>query len=461
MPMLGISVDELAALTATAIAGLNAADLANRLRNLLPLPGTPSTNDFTFAEINTIAAIFDAKLIERVAADVAREPCFRDLSNAEIRAEARQRADTMLAAAWCDAEVMRRDAYKARSGLSDAELLERYCIDFARGGCEMTTRIEQAVLSLQHLIDQRRIAATTADERARSVYDSYEAWRGRRLAATFPEFSAITRDDVLTGEYGPAARGSLLRNGTPGRDAVRAALQNVRNALGNARVGVGRDYAQAKPFADSIFAPYFERGLQAINAILNADAAHSEAVQHLDDDEPGLALAKLTDALAILDQLNAVVHRPDAISRDPLRSSYEALFALAPAERHTREILIGNETFFEPKAIFEADPALSPIVGLDTATGGFSDLAHWSVGSLFKLATPADGPARAGKLLKTAGSPTRRSARRCITMERLSPTTRSAVRSICATRMLWLERGMASFSAWSPAPAADRDIVWR
>jgi hypothetical protein len=401
MAVAGLNPKQVADAAGGLVPAIDPVDLAARLATYLPLPGAPPATEFSDQEIQLIGSVLDGLGTQRFVDEVGREPAFRGQPNAQIVAEAIRRVREAMALTSREASVLRRDAYKRRSGSSDIALEQQLCIEMSAGGCEMTTRVDQGIHSLQALIDQRRAQATTAEERAQWVYDSYEVWRAKRLAVTFPEFSAIARDDVVTSEQGAATRGSMLRDGDEARATMRDAIGKVRGALGNARIGPGRDYTNAQSFTGTEFEIYFLRGLDTIRQILDIDEAHAKATRHLDNDEPGLALAALSDAQSILDAVCRLVFHDDARWRDPARSSFEALLALPPAARNFREIEIGNEVFFEPKALFEANPTLSPITGLDTASGRFNDLARWSVGRGTRLATPPDGPSRSGKLIKS------------------------------------------------------------
>ena len=77
------------------------------------------------------------------------------------------------------------------------------------------------------------------------------------------------------------------------------------------------------------------------------------------------------------------------------------MLKLAAGQRNTRLKVLGGELLFEPKALYEVDPDLAPIAGLDAGSGAFTDLTRWQHGSAFRLATPADGPDRAGRVIKS------------------------------------------------------------
>lgn len=405
MAIASLGADQLADAAASVGSGIGATDLATRLSTYLPLPAAPPATAFSTAEIDAIGLALDGLALLPLRDEVAREPAFRGQPSADIVAEASRRLAERMEPHRQAAAALRRDAYKVRAGLGDEELEQRLCIEMSAGACEMTTRVGQAIHSLQAMLDQRRAAAWVTGERARWAYDPYDVWRAKRLATTYPEFAAIARGDVLTGDDGAPTRGSILRGGAAARADLRSAVARVRLALRDARIAPDRNYSNASPFAGTEFEIYFERGLETISRIVDADEACARASAHLDNDEPGLALAALADAQSSLDAMARVVFREDALWRDPAQSSFEALLKLSPPWRRGREVLIANDILINPKALYEANPALAPITGLDIATGRFNDLSRWSVGRGTRLADQADGPSRSGRLIKSRLDP--------------------------------------------------------
>jgi tetratricopeptide (TPR) repeat protein len=401
VPFTAASPAELASDAAAAVATLDAASLGTRFALHLGLPEAPPASVFTAQELDALStAAADRGLVE-IRTTVGREPEFRLAPGSVINQEGQRRLDASLLPARREAAVLQRDAYKERTGQRDDQLFDQLLIDMDQAACETITPVDQAIRSLQALLDRRRAAAPTGEEQARWRYDSFAAWRANRLAAVFPEFGAFARDDVITGESGAADRGSIIRDAAEVKPRLRQALGDVRQALSHARIDTGRNYRNAPEFKGTSQHAHFERGLEALDLILDADDHHALACRHLDDDQPGLAIAKLGDSLRSLERLADLVFRPEARFRDPAAASFDALLRLAAGERNTRLKVLGGELLLEPKALYEVDPDLAPIAGLDVDSGAFTDLARWQHGSAFRLATPADGPERAGRIIKS------------------------------------------------------------
>ncbi|HKZ05941.1 MAG TPA: hypothetical protein VJU81_10765 [Methylomirabilota bacterium] len=401
VPVTAATPAELAADAAAAVTTLDAAALGTRFTLHLGLPGAPPASAFTAEEIDALSMAASDRALTEMRTAVGREPEFRPAAASVIAQEAQRRLDAALLPARREAAVLQRDAYKERSGRRDDQLFAQLLIDMDQAACETITPVAQAIRSLQALLDERRAAGATGDEQARWRYDSFAAWRANRLAAVFPEFGAFARDDVITGESGAADRGSIVRDAAEIKPRLRRALGDVRQALDQARIDTGRNYRSAPAFKGTSQHAHFERGLEALDLILDADDDHARACQHLDDDQPGLAIAELTDSLRKLEALAGLVFRPEARFRDPAASSFGVLLKLAAGERNTRLKVLGGELLLEPKALYEVDPDLTPIVGLDVDSGAFTDLSRWQHGSAFRLATPADGPERAGRMIKS------------------------------------------------------------
>ena len=317
VPFTAATPAEVAADAAAAVSALDAAAVGARFAHHLGLPGAPPASAFTAQEIDALSTATSERASTEMRTAVGREPEFRLAAASVIAQEAQRRLDAALLPARREAAVLQRDAYKERSGQRDDQLFAQLLIDMDQAACETITPVDQAIRSLQALLDERRGAASTGEEQARWRYDSFAAWRANRLAAAFPEFGAFARDDVLTGESGAADRGSMVRGAAETKPRLRRALGDVRQALDQARIDTGRDYRNAPAFKGTSQHAHFERGLEALDLILDADDDHARACQHLDDDQPGLAIAKLGDSLRSLERLADLVFRPEALLRDP------------------------------------------------------------------------------------------------------------------------------------------------
>jgi len=380
-----LTPDAIAAAVAVALPGISASSLAGRLAAWLPGSLSPPSTQFTSAELAGIGDAVEAHFMSGIAAEVDADPAMASANAAERITEIDRRAAAALAPGLREAAILRREAYKARASLSDADLFKRFLIEMDLGPCETTTRLDQAIRSLQAWLDAGISAATTAVARAALAYQPFDVWRAERLGEIHPELAAIFRDDLLTGKGRTATRGSMLVDRDATLRRLRAQLGDVRRAIPHARLATSQDYAAGQPFEGTAYHTHFERGLRVIDQILGADDDIFGAVMHLDSDQPGLGLSALANAEQALEAAGRSIFLDGSPWRSPDQIAHRSLGALAPAERRTKLIVVGSELLLEPKAIFLTDLAALQISGLDVNTGLIDDVSRWQLGNGFRL----------------------------------------------------------------------------
>jgi hypothetical protein len=347
---------------------------------------------FSAAEISA----FDSLALAEIQAQVEADSAFADRPASEVSADSRRRLDELLEPARQRAREADREALKRRSGTppkSDHQLFRELYIETGLGSCEQTTRLDQAISSLQAYLNDRGAAAHLTVNGA--PYLAYDQWRGEQLGQYYPELQALLRDDVLSGERDAWDRGSIVRNRALNRPILQQQLSAVRNAIKHGYLAENKDRQKLVDgsktieslglvaLEDSAYFPRFEEGLTVIDQILAADDKVASALAALDGDEAGLALGHLNDANNALLQMGDLAFSAGSSLATTWRLDYRELAALPSDERRTRlddafAGLFGQNG--EVKRLYQAttDSGLT-IRGLNRSSGAVDDPTAWSV----------------------------------------------------------------------------------
>lgn len=369
--------------------GVGADDLTQRLT--AALLGDPDVV-FTAQE----AQALEKAALEQLTTDVAAERDFGGASADAIAAEAARRLQDALADARRRVLEADREGLKQRSGAppkSDYQFFRELCIETGLGACEITTRLDQAIASLQAYLDE---FGTSPDRTVNGrPYLTYEQWRGEQLGYLYPDLRALLRDDVLTGEDGSWDRGSIVRRRATDRSVLGGQLNDARSAIQHGYLAEDQERARVvngsrtpaqlglTAFTDSPYFSRFQQGMTAIDLVLDADDKIAKALDSIDADEPGLAVAHLNDATGMLDQLGELAFQAGSDLLTGWRLSYHDLAALPAGERRERIRTIFEQLFSATKDIYRAlsDGELQ-IPGLDPYTGFITDPSEWSTAGL-------------------------------------------------------------------------------
>ena len=252
--------------------------------------------------------------------------------------------------------------------------------------CNSITLTDLLIRKLQEYLDklQANRPATWLDY----SYSGYEVWRSERLTHYFPELNALWRDDVLTGETGVPNRGSILFDQARTRPFLQENLKKAAEAIDGAdlrRGGTGNagDFKRESP-------PYyssFQNGLRVIDNIFSADTKASEAVNALDTDQPGLALALLREAQAFLNMAAELVFERTSpwVSLSSTDKTLEDIIINLPASNR-RYFLnhLFEELMYGPKRLFRPGAVDHVVNGLNA--GGMIDISNsnWHVKGEFE-----------------------------------------------------------------------------
>ncbi len=379
----------------TAFSGKSTQEVESLLQDLVSLPAdSPEQPTLTDSQVDEMVFLCLDKLGRQIYQEVKDDEDFEGRSDAEIWEEVQRREEALIEPHEIRNYVHRRAVYKARSNLTDRELFEKYFIETNLDPCVAITPLSQAIRSLQAYIDDMRTSATQPSDYR---YLTYEAWRAECMGDLYPELRALWRDDVLTGEAEPWDRGSIQLDRARKRDALKEQLASVREAIEKASVRT-RGSREETPFTETLYKAYFDQGLSLIGEVLKTDDDVQDAIGYLDTDEPGLALAKLQDALNALDVVASRAFFPTSpwVAQDLAEQrSYDGLLVLPPFQRKLRLIVLATELFYGEKAIYTS---LSTTVGEQIA----HDLADGLVISLDSWLYNASAyRTSAGRIVKT------------------------------------------------------------
>ena len=355
--------------------------LKDRLLELIA--GHPRSDDPTFSG-------FERQTLQTVILD------------ARLNDEGRRQVVDVLREAIQKTRLVRREVYKNRANLSDRELFERLFIETNLGDCEMITRLDQAIRSLQAYLDHLVETATTLAAREGFQYLIYDVWRAEQMAIFYPELKALWKDDVLAGEGDHWDRGSIVANRDANRQFIKDQLDLVEEVIAVARVSKGRSFSDfkqdeslidddkdAEDFKATPYYVRFQKGLDLIRAILSADDEIQEGVKQLDQDLPGLALKHFNDSQQMLANIAGQVFEPNSHwtdrSHEPDRS-YQGLLEKQPRQRGESLVMLGNQLFYDdPKTIYTALGAetTESLLGGTSSYFDFDD-GEWSPHAFFK-----------------------------------------------------------------------------
>jgi len=283
--------------------------------------------------------------------------------------------------------------------------------------CQEITILDLLIRRLQDYLEELSEGATTYEERQRFSFLPYEAWRAERVAYYFAETAAFWRDDVLSGESGPADRGSIIRDSATNRDRLKAELELVEHALAEARLSKGQktldDFVNnpawignstwTDSFSSTPYFQDFQRGLAAIRNVLDADEAVQELIKHLDQDQTGLAMVAAQNALRHLDELTAKVFKPTSFWQDPDLVQYESLMARPAGQRKHLLATFSSELMGGVKAIFASDKgSLQSSINQNIAGGQVDSLDPWETTHGFRLPLPHETYQLVGKIVLEA-----------------------------------------------------------
>jgi hypothetical protein len=335
-----------------------AADLLPRLVTaygaLPPLTDVDMLNPqpvFTPDEIEALAQVGEALLVQEIKSD----PAFAGATPEQISAEMQHKIGQRAQAEIEFLQVIHRAALKQALNRTNRQLFAQLFLETDLPLCERTTRLDQAIRTLQAYIEKNGTSTP--------AYLSFAAWRGERLGEKYPETTILLRDDVLVGDTGHFDRGSILRNHDVQLQELKLRLSVVRGAVDEARVHAGDSsdeltaalWNTSPKFKDDPAYEYFQRGLTVIDNVLEANDQLYRAASDLDREEPGLALEKLQNAVSLLDRVDGELFANDWFwaNQDTSAKRYSELVKVKPATRKERlELQFFNFTQ-QPKKLFK------------------------------------------------------------------------------------------------------------
>lgn len=286
---------------------------------------------FTRDEIDLLGAVGEAILSEEIRAS----PGFADATPQEISDEIRRRI-SLRPDAGVERLIFRAELKKALN-LNDRQLFNRYCIETDLPLCEQTTKLDQAIRTLQTYLELTRSDSPR--------YLSYATWRGEALGTAYPEATILLQDDVLVSASGSSDRGSILQNHKVQYAELKSQLATIREAIDEARVSLSNNenmsrsqWNELSRFSTEPTYANFQQGLTVIEDILQANDLLYRAGSDLDREEPGIALANLQDALVILDRVDYALFAGDGSwsNLQPSAARYSDLLRLDPRTRKER-----------------------------------------------------------------------------------------------------------------------------
>jgi hypothetical protein len=364
----------------------------SKLRQLIAASPDSDTPSFIISELDTIVTTVDELLLASVVAQVKADPRFGDSSEEAISNEALIRVARATDPIRIAALPLLRDAYRTALNMTDAQLFSSFFVETNLGVCERTTRLDQAIRSLQAYLDYTRaMVEATGEPGEHFAYLGFAAWRGEESARLYPELKALWQDDVLTFEAEPGGRGSIIRDHAVNEPRLASAIQTAAQIVKNCQA-VFEDSSDAVPFRSTYATFYsdFERGFDVLESVLDANRQVQQAVRELDAYEPRLALSHLSNAA---DKLAHVADRVFAATSDwrgpeAGLALYDRIAALPITSR--TELLQGlfDELKGGPKAIFVPQNASFAVKGL-LPNGHFQSIADWQVNKAYSLR--ADG----------------------------------------------------------------------
>ena len=247
--------------------------------------------------------------------------------------------------------------------------------------CNSITLTNLLIRKLQEYLD--KLQANRPNTWLDYSYNSYEVWRSERLAHFFPELNALWRDDVLTGGTGVPSRGSILFDPARTRPFIQENLKKATEAIDGAHLRRGENDNAGEFILES--PPYyssFQNGLRVIDNILSADTKASEAVNALDADQPGLAMAFLREAQASLNMAADLVFEKTSpwVSLSSTDKTLEDIIINLPAS--TRRLFLTQlfeELMYGPKRLFRPGLVDHVVNGLNAS--GIIDISNlnWHV----------------------------------------------------------------------------------
>jgi hypothetical protein len=355
-------------------------DLEAILEGMKNLPTeTPNQYSITSDQVTILDELFQKYIYSQIYGDVSQDGAFIHSSPEDIEEETQHRIDKIHESIKNRNIIYLRKALKVHSGLTDEQLFDKYFIETNLDPCVQTTRLTQAIRSIQALLDNLRLST---DQQSDYNYLSYEVWRSQCMGDLYAELRALWRDDILTGDGESWDRGSILEKHENQRNALKQQLKDVRNSLQGAQITTENSDSSVS-FGSSRYQPYFDQGIALIEDILKADDNVWSAIGYLDSDEPGLALGKLKDSQDTLKSVASRIFYPNSewlSSGISQKEKFEKLVSLPPRQRKEALISLSDELFYGTKVIFSGDS-----LGQEFSTGLCGDPDNWSYDSLFSV----------------------------------------------------------------------------
>ena len=384
MRLLPLGIDNFAQQVAQALGSSSAANIAARLREALRSAPDAEGPVFTPAELQEISNQIDQRLRARLEQQVRAESAYAAATDMTIAAEVDRRFQAAVDGVTADALPLLRDAFKKRTGKTDRELFATFFIETDLPICEQVTRLDQAIRSLQAYLDD---LSSQADEAGSFDYQSYEAWRGDRMATIYPELRALWRDDVLAYESGPPDRGSIVFGHSSDNPQLRKNLEAAAEIIKDAKARVENNAPVSFRDTHGVFYSDFERGFNSLDELLSANEDVQKSLAALDAYEPGQALSHLSNASRHMDSLAELVFRPSSpwIGLGAGVAAYDSLAALPLHERRQTLKELFNELASGEKAIFDPRNAQVAISGLLPDGDLQSMSTGWAVNDAYRL----------------------------------------------------------------------------
>ena len=380
--LLPVGLHDLAVKVHASHPSIGVASLEAKLRELLSAAPDADAPSFTTTQLEAVETAIDELLLASFVAQAQTEPRYAGGSNDAIQAEAALRVDRAKASARIGAMPLWREAYQAALGKTDAQLFSSFLVETNLGVCERTTRLDQAIRSLQAYLDQARARLEAAGEPGdRLAYLEFDAWRSEESARLYPELKALWQDDVLAFEAVPGDRGSILSNHVVNQPKLAAAVDAARRIVKDCDAVVQGGSVQggsAASFASryTTFFGDFERGFDVLTSILDANAQVRSALSQLDAHEPALAISHLSSAAETLAHIANLVFMTGSPWRAPEAglALYDRIAAMPIADRKQLLQALFDELKEERKSIFVPQNASFVVAGLSPG-GAFQSLA--------------------------------------------------------------------------------------